>query len=417
MWTVMNTITQYKKTCQEKKYFPGRRGDSRIDDMVNNTDTRGAIPGGMDRGGSSVNSGATLSYIDTPEIKGLLPRQPPSKHNAGQSEASFLPGESPNPKKSPGQPSRVDVESHLERLDHPERGSQIGFEGFDLPSLVSICITQPNKSEIASKSLYLQNKGQNEGQKRCEDGVWLRGECSHKTERRINIPCKRRGCLVCGEKRKKRIAHRIEYGLEWLGAGAWFVGTFDYDISKDEAVKVQNKFIRWVRSTQKKRVEYVSTWENHRSGRLHLNLVFGGWGYVSQKKLSEKWQKFGGGKVVWIERIEAGIGVEVTKIRGKIGNYLAKFDQMVMSGRGVNYSKGWPKPPGREKIKRKGDIKWEYISNDDESYKDFENELALGWWVEVLPGTGEFKKRGDECCDCFKEVCNDARGSPECLKD
>jgi len=237
----------------------------------------------------------------------------------------------------------------------------------------------------------------------CPAAGMMKGRCKHGTVRWVFLPCKRRGCPVCGERRKKRIAARIRYGIEQLGGdygAAWFVGTFDRDIEKKEAVRVVGKMVRWIRKQAGVQIEYACTWELTERGRLHVNLILAPWAYVPQSVLSEAWQRFGGGKRVWIQRVGANIGNETAKAgRTKISNYVAKWDQMVQTGRGVTYSKGWPKMPESETMHRHGDIDWYWVGCLEPEYSQFEGEYKLRYWREVSPG--EFAFAFGEDCDCF----------------
>lgn len=230
---------------------------------------------------------------------------------------------------------------------------------------------------------------------------WLRGRCRHGNERWIKLSCKRRDCPYCGTLRKRRIATRIYYGLQELGKAAWFVGTFDKDVPKDKAVLVQKHFIQWLRRDQGIKVEYAAVWEVTKQGRLHLNLILAPWTYLKQAKLSVAWQNFGGGPVVWIEKVDPAITREVTKTYNKLGNYLAKFEQMVTEGRGINYSKGWPKAPQINIYHRKApDIEWTWIRSDYAEAEEFEIDRDRGTWAEIL--AGEYSLLGQhEDCDCF----------------
>lgn len=259
------------------------------------------------------------------------------------------------------------------------------------PSLVGYGITHKTK---------LQNE--EESQEVCPNGGYIMGVCRHGAKRWIRLCCKRRDCPVCGVKRRKRIAYRIAQGVELLGghAGAgWFVGTWDRDIEKKKMVQIQAHFVQWVRKHTGFHVEYAAVWELHKSGRYHLNLVFAPWVYIPQAVLSKRWERFGGGQHVWIKRVGAGIGVEAVKLNKKIGNYLAKFDQQVKTGRGVTYSKGWPKLSDPVKVERKGKIAWIYRDSLWDDSINFEDELSLGYWHEVAPGEYGFCLGED--CDCF----------------
>jgi len=267
---------------------------------------------------------------------------------------------------------------------YPRQTTNLGGDGgASVPSLVRQGITQPNeyeKSEI------------------CPNAGWLEGRCEHNEVRWVKLFCKRRGCPVCGKLRRRLIAWRVSYGLEVLGDGGWFVGTWAADVGKAEAVKTQNKFVRWLRKRLGYRVEYAAVWEVTKAGRLHLNLVLAPWAYIPQKELSAAWQRFGGGRVVWVERVGYGVGKEVAKLNEKLGNYMAKFEQAVEGGRGINYSQGWPKLPDNP-MKRKGKISWRWVGSLTPEAAIFEGELKVGYWREVSPG--EYAFSCGERCDCF----------------
>ena len=237
----------------------------------------------------------------------------------------------------------------------------------------------------------------------CPDAGWLLGECCHGTKRWVRLDCKKRTCPVCGEVRKHRISWRIQLGIEQLGGdlgGAWFTGTFGYDIKKKVAVKVVGEFVRWVRRRLGFHAEYASTWELQKNGQLHVNLVMAPWSYIPQRELSVAWRGFGGGPVVWIQRVGAGIGHEVAKDRKRIGNYVAKWDQMVLSGRGVTYSKGWPRLPADPRCQRQGQIAWQWVGSKSFDDVIFNCEREQGHWIEVA--AGEYGSAYGEECDCFK---------------
>lgn len=259
------------------------------------------------------------------------------------------------------------------------------------PSLVDKGIIQPKPASIPT----------------CESAGWLRGVCEHGTTRWIRLRCKRRTCEVCGEERRRMIAWRISHGIEVLGrdeGAAWFVGTFAKDVPKVDAVKTQGKFVRWLRKELGYQVEYAATWEVTKAGRLHLNLILAPWKYIPQKRLSEKWRGFGGGPVVWVQWVSPGIGVEAAKARQSLGAYLGKWEQMVKTGRGVAYSKGWPKLPENPIPERKGKISWQWVGELSQESALFWYERELGHWLEVCPGEWAFTSGED--CACFE------RGSP-----
>lgn len=183
---------------------------------------------------------------------------------------------------------------------------------------------------------------------------------------------------------------------------AWFVGTFAGDVDKRTAVKVQGKFVRWIRQRLGPELEYAATWETTRSGRLHLNLLLAPWSFIPQAELSAAWQRFGGGKVVWIQRVGAGVGVEAAKSRHAIAGYLGKWEQMVATGRAVAYSKGWPRVPRDPLAGRQGKITWKRRDNLSWEVITFEIERDRHFWKEAEPGEWMFLY-GEEC-DCFKRA-------------
>ena len=278
------------------------------------------------------------------------------------------------------------------------------------PGFSSLVVTRHNSTTSTDDAHERQGVVSGGEIEVCPDAGWLLGECKHGTKRWVILACKRRTCPVCGEMRKHRISWRIQLGIEQLGGdrgGAWFTGTFAFDIKKKAAVKVVGKFIRWVRHPGKKEerdpqpdLEYASTWEVQKNGNLHVNLVMAPWSYIAQRELSAAWRRFGGGPVVWIQRVGAGIGHEVAKDRKRIGNYVAKWDQMVLQGRGVTYSKGWSKLPSDPRVQREGDIDWRWVGS--KSFEDtiFNYEREHGHWLEL--GPGEYGSAYGEECECFK---------------
>jgi len=238
----------------------------------------------------------------------------------------------------------------------------------------------------------------------CPDAGSMRGRCEHGTTRWLKLSCKRRGCPVCGETRRRLISWRIQQGLEILAGvkgGAWFVGTWDHDVSKVSARRTVARFIRWLRK-RLGHFEYASTWERTKRGWLHVNVIIAPWSFVPQATLSWAWQRFGGGPRVWVERVQGSIGFEVAKVsQRQIANYVAKWDQQVQTGRGVTYSRGWPKLPDLPaKVERQGVIHWEWFGHFSPEDMVLRSEVARGYWREVGPLELKFAY-GEECL-CFE---------------
>lgn len=253
----------------------------------------------------------------------------------------------------------------------------------------------------------------------CEQWRSIRGICSHGSRRWLYVRCKRRDCAGCSKVRQWQHASRIANGIRSLGPCAFIVLTYADARSahpefKEEAVKLENSFIRWLRSEQKKlgnnRMEYAKTWEiQPKSQRLHTNIVVGHWLKMDQKEIAARWQKSGIGgwiTVEWIRDDEA-VSREATKAQSPdgLGTYLTKVEQMVPEDwhRAISFSKYFPKLTVEAAPERMGEIKWE-------SERDFgpgelmayRHEKSLGWWLETEKGSGEFYDVAKpEDCSCF----------------
>jgi len=242
----------------------------------------------------------------------------------------------------------------------------------------------------------------------CPHGGWLKGICKeHLTERWIKMSCKCRTCEVCGQERKEKIAWRISRGIGVLGGedgAGWHVLTFDKQVVKAEAVRISNQYIQWLtrycRRVYSMVIEWAKVWEIHKSGRLHLNLIVSPWRFVKQTVLARKWHDLGGGSVMWIERVGCGIGNEAAKASYRIGKYFAKYDQMVLTGRGVSYSKGFPQLPHDAKVPRRGEIDWQFVGSYSAEGILHWYETELGHWEELT--MGEYRSFDGEKCDCFE---------------
>lgn len=259
----------------------------------------------------------------------------------------------------------------------------------------------------------------------CPDGGWIRGVCQHGATRWIKMSCKRRTCLACAEVRKWRIAARISAGMLLLagegtkeaGAG-WMVGTFAWNIPKAEAVKVSNQFVqyltRFFKRVHKLAVSWVKVWEEHRSGRLHLNLLVSPWRFVPKELLTRKWHTFGGGTNFKVYRVGKGEPRQASASRWKCGIYFGKYDQMVEHGRGIAYSKNWPKLREPLQSPRIGEIVWQFVGNYSVDGIEHWYDHELGRWVEVAEG--EYKCIDGETCDCFEFRVSDAMRARAIIK-
>ena len=252
----------------------------------------------------------------------------------------------------------------------------------------------------------------------CPHSVHIRGSCRHGTIRWIKVPCKRRACEFCGPLRRARIAERVAQGIRLLGFGhgaGWMVGTFAQDVTPVAGGRTVAKFIRWLRGRVqakiKIRLQYASTWELTKRGRLHVNLVMAPWPFIPQKELEARWKLYGGG-IVHIRRVADDhlMATEVAKsnLVEKLATYLAKHEQAIEAKievggrlyrkRSVCYSKGWPGPVTCEKVERKGEVTWVRMNETDSRIGDFEQDRSEGCWRR----SGAEFRRDNEGCDCFE---------------
>jgi len=255
----------------------------------------------------------------------------------------------------------------------------------------------------------------------CEQWRSIRGNCSHGSRRWLYVRCKRRDCAGCSKVRQWQHASRIANGIRSLGVEtcAFIVLTYADPRSahpefKEEAVRLENSFIRWLRSEQQKlgnnRMEYAKTWEiQPKSQRLHTNIVVGHWIKMDQKEIAARWQKSGIGgwiTVEWIRDDEA-VSREATKAQSPdgLGTYLTKVEQMVPEDwhRAISFSKNFPRLTVEAAPERMGEIKWESERDfNPGELMAYQHEKSLGWWLETEKGSGEFYDVAKpEDCNCF----------------
>ena len=319
----------------------------------------------------------------------------------------------------------------------------------------------------------------------CAQWRSIRGNCSHGSRRWLYVRCKRRDCAGCSKVRQWQHASRIANGIRSLGVEefpnasadltgwhpplivplkrscAFIVLTYADARSahpefKEEAVRLENSFIRWLRSEQKKlgnnRMEYAKTWEiQPDSQRLHTNIVVGPWMRMDQKEIAARWRSSGltseeqkcislspekdGNKrceinpdpqgILSEDHIHTGVGPiggwididwvrddravsrEATKAQSPdgLGTYLTKVEQMVPEDwhRAISFSKNFPRLTVEAAPERMGEIKWESERDfNPGELMAYQHEKSLGWWLETEKGSGEFYDVAKpEDCNCF----------------
>jgi len=190
-------------------------------------------------------------------------------------------------------------------------------------------------------------------------------------------------------------------------------------------------------------VEYATTYELQKRGRLHLNVIVTGWRFIKAAKVAEMWGQ--GIITVALVRDDKALGVESAKVGREpgaggasvkgLGAYLAKVEDVPGEGpqpgepgwdqvpgpewgRRVSYSAGWPKVPKRD---FRGHITWRKL--DAEQGEAVGAAVAAGELVKapvlgapasggmrllgVRAGSGGYIKLGDApSCGwvCFEVV-------------
>jgi len=96
-----------------------------------------------------------------------------------------------------------------------------------------------------------------------------------------------------------------------------------------------NRFISYLKKKSKNKISYINVFEFNKSGMVHLHMVFFGFKWLlSQKTLSNLWNKYGMGKIVYLYSLkydEEYMGYVFHRKRPKntdekdVSNYLIKY--------------------------------------------------------------------------------------------
>jgi len=289
-------------------------------------------------------------------------------------------------------PARAAYYASGDRLDAPETPPEGGAAAAVPPSLV----TPPHKSTETPPS-------------NCPNARWLVGDCEHGQQYWTLIPCKRRDCVECGIRGRRKIARRIAYGVRKLWPCAWMVLTFKKgeidDHSTADSRKRLSAFIRWLR-VKRPGLAYAATYERTMAGTLHINLLVGSWVAVPQVDIERAW-----GRRVWIAwvRDEGAVSAEAAKTYSpeSLGNYVSKLDQAVQQGRRVSFSRHWPVEPA-EKLRAK--IRWRLP--DALEQNTFNNLWRLGWVQALAPDLWRRLDGQWTACVCSEVVVGSTPGPP-----
>ncbi len=283
---------------------------------------------------------------------------------------------------------------------------------------------------------------------KCRHYSMIEGRCrEHGIEHVLFVRCKRRDCPQCGAWIARNRANEIESGIETFQRQglrvAHFVGTFAEDVTPEALNRTVEYFIRRVRRylgrKTGRRVEYVRVDETSEAGRYHSHVLMSPWSYIPQASLSEWWQRYGGGPVVYVRAIgeDDPASEYLTKINGQIvrtpaeahaiAEYLGGCSRDTLTGvpggkgyeviveagkRSIAFSRGWPRIEAfrsREQA-RKGDIRWEVVRNEyteGPAQAVYRGELVPLYESDSVTEYGwlhEIAKAKEVGCHCFEFV-------------
>jgi hypothetical protein len=139
--------------------------------------------------------------------------------------------------------------------------------------------------------------------------------------------CKSWRCSYCGPKKAAKIRKRISEKAKEHGLSRFLTLTLDPATAPkagDVAYirEVWRKFRVYLKRKFKRNVSFISVVELHKSGYPHLHVLVDQ--YIPQHWISEAWSSLGGGRIVYIERIN-----DLSKIGWYLGKYLTK--EMLLS--------------------------------------------------------------------------------------
>lgn len=147
------------------------------------------------------------------------------------------------------------------------------------------------------------------------------------------IPCKCWDCDYCGPKKVAELRHRISVTARELGLKRFLTLTLDPEkVGEGEDLvwyirEVWRKFRVYLKRRLGRSVSFISVLEAHKSGRLHLHVLLDQ--YVEQRWISEAWDRLGGGRIVFIKRVD-----DLSGVGWYLGKYLTK-DMRLVGGSGT----------------------------------------------------------------------------------
>ena len=182
------------------------------------------------------------------------------------------------------------------------------------------------------------------------------------------VYCKGWSCSYCGPRKAKEMARLIGERAKEHGLSRFVTLTLDPKITPE------NQHIKYIREVWRKfrvylkrkfgsTVSFIAVMELHKSGYPHLHVLVDR--YIRQEWISHTWNRLGGGKIVFIEKVE-----DLRKIGWYLGKYLTK--DMILSA-----------PHGTRRVTTSRDIKLR------------EPKEETGWRVAPFPFEALYKVAGE----------------------
>ncbi len=149
----------------------------------------------------------------------------------------------------------------------------------------------------------------------------LRGVLSVSGQQRIRyvrLGCKAWGCPICGPRKARRYRYAIRRWAEELPLCRFLTLTLDPSLCTAEQ-SIAHIRACWAkyRTYLKRRygisISFITVLEFQKSGYAHLHILVDR--YIEQEWISESWQAVGGGRIVFIEKVD----------KHRISMYLTKY--------------------------------------------------------------------------------------------
>jgi hypothetical protein len=142
-----------------------------------------------------------------------------------------------------------------------------------------------------------------------------------KVWRYARLGCKKWNCPRCGPRRAKRLRYEISKKANELQLTRFLTLTLDHkDVTAEDSLKYLrdcwNKFRVYLKRKYGQSITFISIVEPQKSGHAHLHILVDR--YIDQRWISDNWHAVGGGKMVFIKR------VDIHRVSKYLSKYLTK---------------------------------------------------------------------------------------------